>query len=345
MACGEDCPSFGSPGNATIDIKIYIDPTFQGFANSQGADFTGYALSDAYVNQEGLWEQILENVVLVAGSADSPQTVRLKSLADELSLQTVLPGLKSGNPDLYFYPTQEDLGYEVPSYFFDYLNSHGGLAISGPPVAQVSSFGDKMKHQCFTNLCLVFDPVANEGGRVRPEPLGYAYKYLYYQETLPPTPTPEPAILMGWPTPQGQPDLTEAVPPVLPGEGSPPEQAQPPLNPVDPGSLGQTERTVTFRSWEHFPVLGAGRIQEVGIDANSDGQPMGGLPLELTVTMPDGNQKYFIMPETDANGKSVLSLPPFDAPNGTIIPYLICVRLNNLENICLEKSFIIWSLP
>ncbi len=92
-------------------------------------------------------------------------------------------------------------------------------------------------------------------------------------------------------------------------------------------------------------MLGAGRIQEVGIEASANGQPIRGLPLELTVTMPDGNQQYYIMPETNAKGKSTLSLPPFDAPNGTIVPYLICVRLNDLEKICLEKSFIIWSLP
>jgi len=344
-ACGKDCPFMGNPGNATIDIRIFIDPIFQEFVNNQGADFTGYALSEAYLNEEGLWEQILENVVLVAESANSPQSVKLKSLADKLSLETAPASPKSDNPDLYFYPTQEDLGYEIPSYFFEYLNRHGGLVITGPPITQVSSFEEQMKHQCFTNLCLAYDPVANEGGRVRPEPLGYAYKYMYYKEPIQPTPTSEPAILMGWPTPQGQSVLTEAVSPVLPEEAAPPEQAQPPLDPVVADSSDTAERTISFRAWEHFPVLGTGRIQQVGIDANTDGQPMGGLSLELSVTMPDGKQQYYIMPETDANGKSVLALPPFDAPNGTIIPYLICVRLNTLEKICLEKSFIIWNYP
>jgi hypothetical protein len=344
MACGEDCTS-SNPGNATIDINNYIDPTFQEFVNNQGADFTGYALSDAYVNEEGTWEQILENVVLAAESADSPQSVRLQPLAEKLSLKSSPPGLKSNNPDMYFYPTQGDLGYEIPSYFFDYLNRHGGLAFTGLPIAQVSSLGDKMKHQCFTNLCLAYDPVSNEGGRVRPEPLGYAYKYLYYKETFQPTPTPEPAVLDGWPTPQGQPVLSDPVSPDQPVEDLPPEQMQPPIEPAAGEAPGAEERTVTFRSWESFPVLGSGRIQEVGIEAKSNGQPMGGLPLELTVTMPDGNQLFYIMPETNANGKSTLSLPPFDAPNGTIVPYLVCVRLENRQKICLEKSFIIWSLP
>ena len=352
LACGDNCPVSANMGNATIDIQTHIDPIFQEFVNNQGADFTGYALSDAYINNEGKWEQILENVVLVAESADNPKSIKLKPLADDLSILVEAPSPKSGNPEMYFYPTQGDLGYEIPTYFFDYLNRHGGLEISGPPIAKLSPFEDQMVHQCFINLCLTFDPQASEGGHVRPEPFGYAYKVLYYKEQSPALPTLEAETPISWPTLQSSPLPTDSWPvatetslPVLPTESAPPVLVQETPVPVSTESPIPAERAFTFRIWERFPVLGTTQIQEIGIDAYLNGQPMGGLLLELTLTMPNGSNQYYIMPATDVTGKSTLALPPIDAPNGTIIPYLICIRVNDTDKICLEKSFIIWNYP
>jgi len=352
MACNEDCRSDNDSGNATIDIQNFIDPAFQEYVNNQGAAFTGYALTEAYINEEGMWEQILENVVLVTDSTNSAQSVRLRQLVDKLSLKSDSTNAKSASDNSYFYPTEGNLGYEIPADFFDYLNRHGGLGISGPPVAQVTSLGNNLIHQCFTNLCLTYDPRANEGGRVRPEPLGYAYKQLYYQDQFQATPTPVTNNLIEWPSISNSPLATETwsiaddIPPQdQPMEVEPPVATQqtPISNEIE--ETNSINRAITFRIWEQFPVLGTGQVQEIGVSVTGDKQPLEGLPVDLTLILPGEVKQFYYMPATSENGESTLALPPINAPNGTIIPYLLCVQANEGEKICLENSFVIWNWP
>ena len=69
-ACVGKCSPSRPTGNSAIDIQSYIDPAFQNFVEKVGADFTGFALADAVQNNAGQWEQILENVVLIADSSE-----------------------------------------------------------------------------------------------------------------------------------------------------------------------------------------------------------------------------------------------------------------------------------
>ena len=357
LACGEDCSSKMAFGDHTFDIPSYIDPAFQEFVNRLGADFTGFSLTNAYINGDGKWEQILQNVVLVADSTDNPQSVRLLPLAEKLSIPMEPPRPYSGNSEMYFYPTQGDSGYEIPIYFWEYISSHGGIQVFGLPITQVSPFIDHMLHQCFVNLCLAFDPKVNET-RIRPEPLGYAYQTLYYTGKTHISPivtsaaTPIEEIVPIWPIPLNSPTIIPDLPPVtevpLPAK---PTETPPPAPVVETGPLVtdsqavMEEREITFRIWERFPIIGSKQLQEIGISAVLNGQSLVGLLPELTITMPDGIQQFYAMPGTDITGKSTVMVPPIEAANGTIIPYLICFRLTNLDKICLEKSFIIWNYP
>ena len=85
------------------------------------------------------------------------------------------PVSASGQSEMVFLRTQGDLGYEVPTYFWEFLKEHGGLAISGQPISQLHEISDQRYQQCFTNLCLEYDAEAVESRRVHPIDLGRKY--------------------------------------------------------------------------------------------------------------------------------------------------------------------------
>ncbi len=143
---------------------------------------TGFALTKAYNCPDGKWEQILENVVLVADSRINPQSVTLRPLSDKVQIMVEEPRIPTGDPQMYFYPVQDNKGYEIPLHFWDYIQKHGGVQVTGLPVTHYSLLLGQVYHQCFTNLCLTYDQSAIKQARVRPEPLGYAYRVLYYEE-------------------------------------------------------------------------------------------------------------------------------------------------------------------
>ena len=179
-ACDQDCRSHVANKDMIPDRPQKIDPVFVPFVSRLGSDFTGFALTGAYVGREGKWEQIYENVVLVANVGNDPHSVVLRPLSKELKILSDMPHSYSHSPDKYFYSLEGDKGYEIPNYFWDYIASRGGLALFGAPISHLAPSNNAVVRQCFVNLCLTYDSRANENARVRPEPLGYWYKQLYY---------------------------------------------------------------------------------------------------------------------------------------------------------------------
>ena len=152
-----------------------------------GADFTGFGLAEAYTADDGKKEQILENIVV---AADPDQKVDLRPLSQMLSIQPEPPRPYSGDPDYYFYATDGDKGYEIPQELWDYIVEHGGIEEFGPPITHYGPLFGTAYHQCFTKLCLAFNLSPTDTSPVRPEPLGYAYKVLYYDTKPAPTAVP-----------------------------------------------------------------------------------------------------------------------------------------------------------
>jgi hypothetical protein len=185
-ACNDNCrqhiSALRSP-DATIDLITRIDPAFVPFVNQWGADFTGFAISEPYVNKEGNWEQVFENVVLEADSPDAPDTARLRPLTQRLNISPDTPREFTQRSDQHFIPREGKRGYELQSSFWEYLGDHGGLELSGAPITHLAPLNGSVLHQCFENLCLMYDQQAPPSGRVRPEPVGHVYKTLYYQPT------------------------------------------------------------------------------------------------------------------------------------------------------------------
>jgi hypothetical protein len=183
-ACNENCRQYittpDSP-DATMDLVARIDPAFVQFVNHWGADFTGFAITEPYVNKNGKWEQIFENVVLEADSPDDPNSVRLLTVVQRLNISPDPPREFSQRSDQQFIATEGSRGYEIPANFWEYLKEHGGLELSGAPSTHLAPLNGSVLHQCFENLCLMYDQQAPPPGRVRPEPVGRVYKTLYYQ--------------------------------------------------------------------------------------------------------------------------------------------------------------------
>src|SRR3990172_6703860 len=83
---------------------------------------------------------------------------------------------------MVFFAVEGELGYNIPLYFMDWLERNGGMDVSGPPTGEVFPVSVGVFRQCFTTLCLDFDPQAPQGMQLRPAPLGVTYKEKFFQE-------------------------------------------------------------------------------------------------------------------------------------------------------------------
>jgi hypothetical protein len=188
-----------------------------------GTDFTGLALTDLYVNDLGDTEQVLENVVLVAGLQEAQSEVRLKPLTGALHISAEPPLANSFSEGKYFYRVLAELGYEIPLEFWDYIQDHGWIALIGPPITHYSHLENNIYHQCFENLCLTYDPSLVPGARVRPEPLGTMFNVILYEsQKFQPVPTNEPVEAVPTSMPQSEPVVgSSPMPlPAVPEQGN-----------------------------------------------------------------------------------------------------------------------------
>lgn len=65
----------------------------------------------------------------------------------------------------------------------------------------------------------------------------------------------------------------------------------------------------------------------------------------LNLTLPDNSLESYRFPATDEAGKTVLGIPPVEAPNGTLIPYEVCLMGIYGKTFCVGENYLIWNLP
>lgn len=310
--CGQECINQETASlEGILEVSNQIEPTFHPFIERMGADFTGFALAPSFVNEEGLWVQILENVVLAADAPGKPDTVRLLPLARILHVPEDPAKPYSGDSNMFFYPTQGDLGYEIPLYFLEYINLHGGFAVAGQPISSYKLLKENLYHQCFINLCLTYDLTLYPSSRIRAEPLGRIYKLLYYEE--PPAPPTQEAT----PTPFG----FEQVPP-----------------------LPQREEII-LQVWEQYPMLPFDQLQMIWVKVMHGDFPAPDMQPELILLLPNKSRLVYTMQPTGEDGKTSALLPPIEAQNGEVIDYKVCLPITEEARFCVQDSFIIWNNP
>lgn len=180
--CQDKCPIEIDP-NATVSWPSRIPAVFSRLIEQNGLSFTGFALSKPYINQEGQVEQIYENLVMLAdpGASDN---VYLLSLPERVGRSRETPGAPSPVPGMRFFAIQENLGYNVPLVFDDYIQAHGGYIFIGQPITHLTRPNLQTIEQCFVNLCLQGELNYNGKMEVRPLALGIKYRDIYKpQET------------------------------------------------------------------------------------------------------------------------------------------------------------------
>jgi len=159
--CADAC-GYSSPLESRVGTISMGDTPFATAVSRLDPSFTGYPLTEPYVAFDGMIEQIFENVVVA--DPNNPGGIRLRPILGML-------GVSSSRSN-----------YAVPSYFQEYLDHNSGLGLSGQPLSEYTNLSAGIERQCFTNLCLDFHAKAPDDLQVRPAPLGYSYKNMFYEK-------------------------------------------------------------------------------------------------------------------------------------------------------------------
>lgn len=293
------------PMDAIVIIPSFSDTpagdAFREVASRLGAEFSGFALSVPFKSADGKVEQIYGNIVLVADPSN-PARVTLRPVPGMLGIAEQPPVPNSGIPGMYFYTVQEGLGYNVPQPFMDYITLHGSLEVSGSPIGELYMESSDVFRQCFANLCLDYHLKDPEALRIRPAPLGYTYKSMFYQP-------PDEQLTM--------------------------DQFEEP----------QYLREVSLQAWESYPFVTSSQSQEISASIFENDQPAPEVEPIFTMTLPDGSNHSTYMPATGSDGQTILYLDPIEAPNGTLIPYKVCLLSLANEKFCVKDSFVVWDNP
>jgi hypothetical protein len=171
------------PENSRLNLPTKTVVPFLKEVARLGLDFTGYARSEPYLAADGSLQQIYDNLVMVV-NPQNPELVHLLPVPEKLGLMGDALQTPAIDTTLYFYPVQGGLGYNVPPYFIDYIQKHGGMEFVGAPVSQLSQRDSQTYRQCFRNVCL--EALVGDQGEVviAPVNLGLRYRDLYYQSDI-----------------------------------------------------------------------------------------------------------------------------------------------------------------
>lgn len=177
--CAEHCPyeiyDTALPTPSAHIISGDVDKVFEDVAASL-YNLTGGAISETYLAPDGYYESKYENVILYA----DPQSLNLVHLRPLPGLLGIIPdalAARSSEPGMLFYLVQGDLGYNVPQYFWDYIQYHGGLELSGPPITELQPRSVGVSWQCYLNYCLEYHANGPAALRVRPSALGITFMH------------------------------------------------------------------------------------------------------------------------------------------------------------------------
>ena len=135
----------------------------------------GKPLTSTILKEDDLLEQVFENIVVYQ---ESDSQVSFRPTASLLKMISHPPGAKTlgSEQNVIFYSTQDELGYHVPLVFDDFISNHGGMAISGNPIAETMIYeGETNPRQCFENYCLEYDHTTPDDSNIRLTPLGIRY--------------------------------------------------------------------------------------------------------------------------------------------------------------------------
>ncbi|TLN19474.1 hypothetical protein FDZ74_06100 [bacterium] len=278
-------------------------PFLQWMMRLGGPDVFGQVLSEPFVSADGLLVQIYENAVPCAPQ-DQPQAFQLCPVAKWLNMPAMPPGPK-------VYTEQNGV------YFYPVLGDQGYhvpidfdkfIATHGSKEISGQPFAEVMAvdaiyRQCFDNYCLDYNPTQPEGKRVKMAPLGSMY-----------------------------------LKQIRPESAAPVEISQTPVT--------YTAEAVEIRINEANPTLANGQAQrfEMMVLNRADQRPLANIEASLDIVLPDGTVVSSHFPPTGTDGRSTVEVPSLpNIPNGSVVPYLVCLNVPSQKAICAAENFLIWN--
>lgn len=120
----------------------------------------------------------------------------------------------------------------------------------------------------------------------------------------------------------------------------------PPQGLVEKG-LAPTPQDLLILLGEDSPMISSSEKQKINLKVleASDNTPVPNIESTLKLTLPENRHLTYTLKATDVNGSSSFTLDPIVAPNGTVIPYQICLNTGSKSALCKEESFLIWGNP
>ena len=177
--CGSNCKypetNAGLPSRSYTRDYSETEQLFLQEAERLGYEFTGNPIASPSIATDGNFEMVFKNIVMFIDPLDGSQ-IKLRPLPSLLGIH-VDPTTREENADwLSFYQQSEGHGYNIPKLFRTYIAEHGGIAYVGDPITEYHLLPDDGYSQCFTNLCLIYNPKAPQQLLVRPHALGIEYQ-------------------------------------------------------------------------------------------------------------------------------------------------------------------------
>ena len=260
-----------------------------------GLSFVGLTLSEPYEAPDGKIEVIFENIVLAAEQGAASRVIA-RPIVTLVGIEPQAMGKCQPDTLAVCLPGESGQGHRVPVLFKDYIQRHGGWALSGMPITEVYPLDERIYRQCYSNICLDFDLDRSDGERLQPVALGETYKEMYYDS-------------------------------------------------LRRGQFEENFQDIHVLIWEKQPMVPSGQAQEIGVTLTEAGMPLVNREPILNLTLPDNSLESYRFPPTDEAGKTVLGIPPVEAPNGTLIPYEVCLTGIYGKTFCVGENYLIWNLP
>jgi hypothetical protein len=115
---------------------------------------------------------------------------------------------------------------------------------------------------------------------------------------------------------------------------------------IAPPQFAFSQKSVVIQLGEQSPRIKSDGIQQINMvlyNAETQ-QPIPNVEAELILEYPDGSQYSGHFPPTQANGSSSMLIPARPStPNGSVIPYMVCLNVPAAEPVCQSASYLIWN--
>jgi hypothetical protein len=104
----------------------------------------------------------------------------------------------------------------------------------------------------------------------------------------------------------------------------------------------QIAQSYQVKVWEEHDQVTCEQAQTIYVSVFQNETPIAGLEPVLTLTLPDGNERVYVLPRTGYSGHTQIKLSPIVAKNSTVIPYRVCVEDSEIGKACSDGGYLIW---